>query len=432
MIIPEPANTMSSNTNGSDLFKAVTCPFCGLLCDDLSVRVSKSETEVVASGCARSRAQFAARPEKTPSPMIDGKAVSLERAVSKAAQMLRESRLPLLVSAGTDVAGMRALLALAEHAGGVVDHVSGDALMRNLLVLQDTGWISTTLTEVRNRADLIVLAGSEVGSRFPRFFERCLENRDALFVSGEREIWLLGRAPENVPDALRGRMETIEIEPVQLGEAFAVLRALNSDKPLRAGQAAGVPIERFSRLLTRMHEARYGVIVWAAGEFDFPHAELCLQSMCELVQELNDKTRFSVLPMGGSDGDLTATQVCTWQTGYPLRVSFAGGAPEYDPWRLRAATLIESGAADAIVFVSAFDAQRAAPASDARTIVIARAGADPGRAAVFIPLATPGIHHAGHLYRADGVVALRLRNVAESTLPSAAQVLSSILHGLAA
>jgi formylmethanofuran dehydrogenase subunit B len=54
------------------------------------------------------------------------------------------------------------------------------------------------------------------------------------------------------------------------------------------------------------------------------------------------------------------------------------------------------------------------------------------RATVFIPLATPGLHHAGHLFRADNVVAIRVRQIADSPWPSAATALRRILEALGA
>ena len=152
--------------------------------------------------------------------------------------------------------------------------------------------------------------------------------------------------------------------------------------------------------------------------------------MCELVTALNASGRFAVLPLGGTDGDLTAAQVTTWQTGFPLRVSFAGGKPAYDPWQHSAQRLLARHEADAVVFVSALDAAHAPPESGAPVIVFGRPGTRTGNCSVFIPVATPGLHHAGHLYRTDNVVALRVRKLAESTLPSAALALQMILGAM--
>ena len=58
--------------------------------------------------------------------------------------------------------GARAAGRLADRLGGVLDHMNSAAVLRNLMVLQDSGWITTTLSEVRNRADLLIVAGGDI------------------------------------------------------------------------------------------------------------------------------------------------------------------------------------------------------------------------------------------------------------------------------
>ncbi len=421
---------MSKQSTGAQEFVHVTCPFCGLLCDDLRIAVAERAATVLANGCTKSRRLFNATSDGDAAPLMNGKPVALEVAASKAAAILREARQPILISAGTDVAGMRALLELAERTGGVVDHGAGEAMMRNLLVLQDSGWISTTLTEVRNRADLLIVAGTDVSSRFPRFFERTFGEFDSLFTTGERETFFLGAMPRDLPAPLKARAMSVAVEPVRLGEVFGALRSLLAGRTLYAKAVAGIATEELAALLARMQRARYGVLTWAAADLAFPHAELAIQSMCELVTALNASGRFAVLPLGGTDGDLTAAQVTTWQTGFPLRVSFAGGRPVYDPWQHSSQRMLERNEADAVVFVSTLDAANVPPESDAPAIVLGRPGMRTSGSSVFIPVATPGLHHAGHLFRTDNVVALGVRKVAESTLPSAALALQMILGAM--
>jgi len=417
----------ASQATGANTLTAVACPFCGLLCDDLAVAV-EAEPKVTANGCARSRMLFAAHAGHDASPSIDGASVPIERAIERASEILSGARQPLFLCAGTDVAGVRGLLELAERTGGIFDHVNSEAVLRNLLVLQDTGWVGTTLTEVRNRCDLLLVAGSGVTHRFPRFFERCLENRESLFDVGEREILFLGAAPAGFESS--HRVSVLEVALERLGEVFAALRCLLSGRKLHAKEVAGIPLERLSGLLDRMRSARYGVLTWAAADLDFPHAELAIQSACELVQELNLTSRFAVLPLGGTDGDVTATQTATWQSGFPLRIGFGSGAPEFDPWRYSARRLLEQREADAVLFVSALDPRHHPPATQVPTIVLGRPGTPAGGAAVHIPVATPGLHHTGHLFRTDNVVAVRLRQLAQSPWPSAGATLTRILEHL--
>ncbi len=411
-------------------FDNVPCPFCGLLCDDVRVAMTKGAATVVANGCARSRALFAANANDTATALVDGKPADLATAIARGAQILRAARQPLLISAGTDVAGMRVLVELAERSGGIVDHANGDALFRNLRVLQDTGWISTTLTEIRNRADLLVVAGTDIISRFPRFFERCFGEFETLFRIGPRELWFLGDVPEDLPTTLRFRTESLAVDPARLAEFFSALRMLFAGRVLKEKTVAGVPIGKLSDLLDSMRAARYGVLTWAAADLAFPHADLAIQSMCEFVKTLNSETRFCVLPLGGSDADLTAQQVTTWQTGFPVRVNFNGGAPTHDSRRDSARHAIQHGEVDAMVFVSALDAARTPPAGDIPSVVLGRAGMRADGCSVFIPVSVPGLHHTGHLYRADTVVAIHLRKLAGSALPSAAQALQRILDAM--
>jgi formylmethanofuran dehydrogenase subunit B len=46
--------------------------------------------------------------------------------------------------------------------------------------------------------------------------------------------------------------------------------------------------------------------------------------------------------------------------------------------------------------------------------------------AVFIPVGTPGVDHAGRLIRVDNVVSLPLKDLGRADLPSVADVLSAI------
>lgn len=379
---------------------------------------------VLANGCERSRTQFGLPLGPDAGCRVDGSAASLDQALARGAAILSAALQPLLLAGGADVQAVRALLELADRIGAVVDHINGDAMMRNLHVLQDTGWVTTTLSEVRNRADLLILMGGDIVSRFPRFFERCVDNASTLFAPARErpEVIFLGVPP---PPGVSG--QHVAVTPERLAELFASLRALQAGARLDAQQVAGLPVTELAALLARMRRARYGVIAWAAADLTMPHAELTLQSLCELVKALNQSGRFVGLPLAGNDGDVTAYQVITWQTGLPLRTRFARGGPQFDPYRFGAARLLQSAEVDALLYVAALDATRHPPPAACPTIVLGRAGmAPPPGCAVFIPIGTPGVDHAGHLYRGDTVVAVRMHKLVERGLPSAREALEQL------
>ncbi len=414
----------------------VTCPFCGLACDDLRVAVSDSGIEVRANGCPVSVAGFARAGRPAPQQArVKGAAAPLAEAAAHAARILSAARLPLLAGLATDVAGARSAMTLADRIGAVMDHMGSTAKLRNLLVVQDAGWITTTLTEVRNRADLLILVGTDVVSRFPRFFERMVWVRESMFDldPAKRDIVYLGEAKNRdagiAPD---GREPTvIPCENRRLGEVLGALRAVLAGRDVARDDVAGVPVAALAALAERMKRAKYGVAAWAAGDLDFPHAELTVQTLTDLVRDLNKSTRFSGLALSGTDGDFTFNQVHTWQTGFPFRTSLATGHPAYDPYHFSAQRLLASGEADALVWVSSLNAARLPPEADVPTIVLGPASMElPREPDVFISVATPGIDDSGHFYRADKVVALPLRKLRDSPLPATAAALDAILAAL--
>ncbi len=407
----------------------VPSPFCGLGVDDLTIRVGKEgRIKVEAQGDPVTRHHFE-QPLGERHPRIDGVPSTLEDAVGRAAEILSKAELPLISGLAADVNGVRAALSLADRIGAVVDTVNADASLRNLLVLQDSGWMTTTLAEVKNRADLIVIVGTDVEKDFPRFFERHVWV-DGLYVRAyERQVVYLGPGPSGqTANSPAGQPpQVLSCEPQDLPCVLAVLRALVKDTSVALETVAGLPRTELATLAEKLKQARYGVVVWSAAALNWPHAELAIQTLCELVKEVNQTTRCSGLPLGGKNGDQTAIQVCGWQTGYPLRVRFSRGTPEYDPYLNAGERLLNQGEVDAMLWLSAFSVEQTPPVADLPTIVIGRCGMDLAHVPeVFIPVGCPGIDHPGHTYRTDNVVALRLYQLRDVGLPSAAQVIQAI------
>src|SRR5262249_58837554 len=88
----------------------------------------------------------------------------------------------------------RAVLDLADRCGGVSDHRHSDALFRDLPTLREIGTMTTTLSEVRNRADLLLIVGPDPRLALPRFFDRCLGAGELLFGERKRRVIRLGPA----------------------------------------------------------------------------------------------------------------------------------------------------------------------------------------------------------------------------------------------
>lgn len=410
----------------------VPSPFCGIGCDDLTVQVEGLTVNVLENGCAVNTPAFAQAITDI-QPRIQGEPVSLAQAVSHVATLLKSAQQPVIGGCATDVNGMRSLLALADKTGAVVDNSNFNAARANYLVLQDSGWMNTTLAEVKNRCDVLLVVGTDLEGFAPRFFERYLWT-EAMFTAPEkRQVIYLGKEPSGdkstAPD---GRLATVlSCANDDLPEVVAVLRALVKGRKVMAQSVAGIAVADLQTLADTLKAAQYGVVTWAAGALAYAQAELTVQTLSEMIKDLNQTTRCSGLPLSGKDGDQTANQVCGWTTGYPARVSFAKGYPEYDPFLYDTERLLTEGEADTLLWVNAFNINTLPPANSVPTVVIGRSGmVFKEEPAVFIPVGTPGIDHAGHSYRMDNVVAIRLKKLRDSTLPSSADVLRAIEQAL--
>lgn len=425
------AGINSTPSNGK-LYEHVACPACGLLCDDLAITQNSSGTlEAGKNGCAKSVQFFSQQAVKT-SPRISGKPASLEAAAAKAAEILSKSNQPLFAGLSTEIQGMRAVMRLADSTGATLDHMNSCSSLRNTLVVQNSGWMVTTLTEVRNRVDLLLVIGTDIVSYNPRFFERQIWNAETMFgqdTSGREVIYLGGKDLDTShgvsPSGVKPTVLECDIE--RLPEVTAALRALVAGKKLVAESIAGIPTEDLAKLAARLHEAKYSVVTWVSSALDFPHAELTVQNITEMVIRLNEKTRSSGLPLGGSEGDYSVNQTSTWISGYPVRNSFKHDYPEYDPYHFDAARLLEAGEADGLLWINSFSAEKTPPVTKIPTVVLGHpATVFEQEPDVFIPVGIPGIDHAGTMFRIDSSVTLPLAKLRQSTLPSLAEVVTAI------
>lgn len=411
----------------------VTCPFCGLLCDDLVIeRDAQSRLSVKKNGCAKSIHFFERKPVTHFSPRVKGQTVSLDTAVLRAAEILKNAKLPLISGLGTEVQGMRAVMDLAENSQATLDHMNSKGFMRNIQVIQNSGWMTTTLTEVRNRVDLLVIVGTDIVSTFPRFFEREIWNTESMFGqdTSKREVVYLGgtNIDSSAGIAPDGRQpEVIPCEMALLPDVIAALRALISGKKIIATEVAGISTEALRNLADRMRKASYSVTAWAAGSLDFDHAELTIQNITEMIKTLNATTRAAGLPLGGVEGDMSANQVSTWISGYPMRTSYARDFPEHDVHHFSTQHLLDSREADALFWISTFNPDRLPPKTTIPKVVLAHPDMtleeEPD---VFIPVGLPGADHGGVIFRSDNVVSLPLKKLRSSALPALSDVLNAI------
>jgi formylmethanofuran dehydrogenase subunit B len=405
--------------------RGIACPFCGLACDDLLIGPIGVETR----GCAKAAAGFAAQ-NLSREHRVGGERATLDQAIEVAAGILRGARLPLITGLSVDLAGAQALVALADRCGAVIDRWQADTQVDTQGVVQREGALTATFGEVANRADVVLIVGPDPARDYPRLYERLVANKTPLYRNGPPAVIHIGppgAAPSGLP-----LVAQVPVETSRLLDALRALSALIDGRRAAGGTAPDLPLAPLGDLAGRLHDARYGAIIWDAANFAAGEGDLCTAMVLSILRSLNRKTRCVGLPLGGSGNSQGVAQVMLWQAGWPSRLCFAGGSPAHDPWRFQAERLLSSGEADALLWVSTL-AAAAPPVATVPTIaVVAPHTTLRAAPAVEIRVGMSGLDHGGTILRADTVIAVPLSAARPSDLPSVAAVASALLPRLGA
>lgn len=377
------------------VFRAVTCLGCGCGCDDLEVRVHGGRIVALSPPCPIAQGWFGdgVVPADT---RVNGKPASLDQAIEAAASLLAGAARPMVLI-GTDLTtgAQRTAIALADALRAEVDGATSDTAASGLLAAQRRGRAGATLGEIRNRADVVLFWAVDPRERYPRFLERYAPARSSTHA-GSRAYLSVSIGPARGP----AQADLVaEFAPELELEALAVIRAV-----ARGQKLDGVPdaLRPAVLLAERLLEGSYVAIVHDAEPGGSPRDDQRADSLLALAQMLNGPTRAMAAGLRAGGNRSGAEASLTWQTGYPMRVSFRDGHPRYRPGRSGLERLL-GGGADAALVAGATASLGALPLATVPGVVIGpRASEVPG-ARVAIDTGVAGIHESGTGYRLDEV-----------------------------
>jgi len=442
--------------------KAVTCPVCGSLCDDIELTVENGRIVKVKNGCAMCEAKFLGYcgEHRVLKPMIrkNGELVktTLREAIRRAAEILAESNYPVLYGwSSTSCEAISVGIELAEEVGGVIDNTSVVCHGPSILSIQDVGIPSCTLGQIRHRADLIVYWGSNPWSAHPRHIERYTAFSEGRFeksawrsyvnkvkaLVGKKKIQsaikrLLVKKPPPVPppvseykpypsiakegrkliviDVRRTKSAEIadyfvKVEPNKDYELLQAFRALIRDQELEVDKVAGVPVEYLEEVADAMVSCDFGALFFGLGLTMSSGKLRNIDAALSLVRDLNMRTKFIIMPMRGHFNVTGANTVFTWQTGYPYAVDFSLGYPRYNPGETSVVDVLLRKESDAALIVASdpvsnFPRKAAEHLVENPLVVIdPHMNVTAQMADVLIPSAFVGIEASGTAYRMDHV-----------------------------
>lgn len=402
----------------AQVFHDVACQRCGCVCDDLAVHVEENRLVAFENACAVGEEWI--REHETSegaAALANGQEVALADAIAEAVAILKQSRAPLVcVGSECGVDTQRAAIELAEMSGGAIDPAHSNLHEAATLAFQSVGQSAATLGELRERADLFVFWRSDPVETHPRFFERFVDIPGKFVPDGRADRRVI------VVDDEKTATAALADDCVQLSPE----NDLATIASLRLALKGGAVSAELAKLASAMTECQYGVVCIGSRVGARPDARQVMESINLLVQELNQHTRFVSQVMSGPD----CGEVLTWQTGFPMTVSFSEGIPRYRPREAAAETLLERGEIDCLIAVGESRVDDLSPQARenlAKIPVIAIGGKDLGNSpsVIEIPTACDGIHRPAMTFRMDGV-SLPLRAVLESSLPIQAEVIRDI------
>jgi len=440
--------------------KGITCPVCGTFCDDLEIVLDENNKIIEAkNACAMGAAKFLNYSEhRIKSPLIrkDGKLVeaSMEEAIERAAQILVDAKYPLLYGwSNTCCEAQRVGVELTEEVGGVMDNTATVCHGPSILAVQSVGIPSATLGQMRHRADLIIYWASNPWAAHPRHPERYSMFSDGRFeksswtkylskLRGEmskkkiqrasnlvlqKDFCFEGCEEEGLPcsmytqkrrtivvDVRKTRTADaadcfIQVEPGKDYELLQALRVLVKDGELDVDEVAGVPVELLEDLADVMVGCKLGIIFFGLGLTMSKGKHRNIDAAINLTRDLNNRTKFLIMPMRGHYNVTGVNIVATWQTGYPFAVDLSNGYPRYNPGETSAVDILRRNDADVMLVIASDPVAhfpRAATKNIAKHPLIC---IDPETtpttmlADVVIPPAFVGIEAEGTAYRMDHV-----------------------------
>lgn len=352
---------------------------------------------------------------------IGNRETLVERAAAHAAALLGSSRCPVF-SLDTDIHGTRAAIALAERVGAAYDHADGAALSREIALFTDKGAMTVAPGETRRRADVVVIVG-ELPQIHHEFVGELAETVPDLSAKNQREFFLVGPNGVSAPPLRNGRTATLlSCGEASLGATLAALRTQCR------GRQTSQPVSNFDDFAKALEAARFPVFLFSGDATE----GLALEMLQGLITDLNRTSRASGLHLPASENGWGSALASTWMTGFPLRTGFAGGFPDFDPWRYDVARMIAAGEADLHLLISSSIVQPQKKRNRMALIALAKTKEPVAGAAVTIAIGEAGVDHEAVVYSSRTGSLRPVDARAASELPSAAAIVRLVASHVSA
>lgn len=408
--------------------KNIVCPFCSLHCDDINLEINDRKISIksdLPEVCADKYKMFNFKENKISQSKILGKSVDGNKANVYCQKLINSSKETILVNHSSDVNITREILGTASKINGIVDHSNSDKFLKNVALYQRRGYMATSLTEIKNKSDVVLLFSNNVLQSYPRLIEKVLATKNSFSINPkDKKIFIIGNEKTNKKNC-HLRDTRITFIDFNNKEASSFLQCLK-DK----SKHPKVKNLKSKLLLESIDKSKYLSLLWSTSEFTkYKECDQIIYDISEFITSLNETKRAGCMSLAGNDGDVSHVQTLGWITGFPSRVKFTGNYFEYDKDTNNASKLINMNCCDLVIHINAISDKKLFLHKKQKNIIIGHPATkfniEPD---VFIPSSVPGIDSKGHIFRTDNVVSLPLSRIRIPFHKSVQEILRQIIH----
>lgn len=345
------------------IIENVICSVCGAACDDLIVEYDKEKTSIQVKnacrlGSAKIHEVFNKDRIKTPLIKKDGKLVDCDwdTALNKAAEILANSNYPLFFM-GSEVFTEAQLVGIqmAEYLGGTVDGNATICHGPTIMGIQEAGFVTSTIGEVKNRADLIIYWGANPIESMPRHMSHyAVFARGYWTKAGRRSRKVIVVDPRKTPTAKISDIH-VQINPGSDYEVFNAMRAILKGNPVDPSieEKSGLSVEKLTELVDIMKSAKFGALFVGLGGASSFGKYWNEEAVMRLVQELNSHTKFVIGALRGHANVAGFNQILAYYSGYPFGVNYSLGFPRFNPGEFTTVDMLARKEVDAVLCFAA-------------------------------------------------------------------------------
>ncbi|MFW9929514.1 MAG: formylmethanofuran dehydrogenase subunit B [Candidatus Thorarchaeota archaeon] len=292
--------------------KRYTCSGCSLLCDDIVIRSDGLFIDEVVGACLRGKERFdqVTAQNRIRSPMIrkDGelKKINWEDAIKETIKIIENATNPLLYGfSNSSCEAQHTGINLAQNVNGFIDSNASICQGKVLGIVNEMGINLTTITEIINKADLLILWGANPAESIPRLLNKTLFSRGKFRMTGReiKTLVIIDPVKSASYNVMGVRDIALRIKP---GSDIELIRALKEEccqaDSIPSEGVAGIDQEDLKRILLHIMGTENGVIFLGQGVLKSDKNNQLIREILEFIQIINSKQvkgRISLIMMGG-------------------------------------------------------------------------------------------------------------------------------------